>query len=182
MTKNFILLLLLLSSIYGENTGSLFIGTSSVGGNDEFRPKAFDVKHGLSIGFLLPIQVPIVDAHYKVRAAYHLVSSSLEYDDKKYRYVSASNVLLVGKTLPLHPKAISILPQIGLGLIYENIHSEWGSGYVYNLLYIDYSTKVTLPFMGHSIGLLFNIDKGIATSMDDFGPMTRLHISFVYSI
>ncbi|MCF7825403.1 MAG: hypothetical protein K9M55_03625 [Candidatus Marinimicrobia bacterium] len=179
MIRNLCLLLLLIFPVYGENIGSLFLGTSSIGGNNEFRPRNYEVNYGVSAGFLLPIRFPIIDAHYKVRAAYHPAISNRSYDHTDYGYVSASNVLLAGKTIT--PGPFKLLPQLGLGLIYEVIFDEWGSGYLYNLLFLDYSVKVTLPRIPTRWGLLFNFEQGIETSMPDYMPMDRFHVSLVYT-
>ncbi len=170
-------LLLFSTAVSGENIGSLFLGTSSVGGENEFRPRAYDVKPGISAGFLLPIRFPIISSHYKVRAAVHPALSNKDYDDDEYEYLSASNVLLVGKQIDL--KSVSLLPQIGLGLLYELIHYEWERGYMYNLLFVDYSLKVNVPALHENWGLLFNFEHGIDTSNPGYSPENRFHLSLV---
>ncbi|MBC8376834.1 MAG: hypothetical protein H8E26_12375 [FCB group bacterium] len=181
--KIYILLFMLLisPSLQAEDIGSLFIGTSNVGGDEEFIPRAFDVEQGVSLGFLLPINIPGVDIHYKVRAGLHPVTSNKLNDDYSWDYISASNVLLAGKELPFKPFSLTILPQIGLGLIYENIYEEWGKGYVYNLMFVDYSLRITPAFLNQRAGLFFNMDKGFSTSMVGWMPMDRLNVSLLVS-
>ncbi len=174
-----LLVLLLLSPGNAEKIGSLFLGTSSVGGTTEFYPRDYDVKYGISAGFLLPIRFPLVDTHYKVRAAYHPVLSNNSYDNVKYEYISASNVLLLGKQVNL--KSVSLLPQIGLGLLYEVIHHEWEYGHMYNLLFVDYSLKINIPTLQKHWGLLFNLEHGIDSSNPGYSPNNRFHLSLVYT-
>ncbi len=179
MIRNLFLIVLFSLPLHGENIGSLFLGTSSVGGENEFYPRAYDVKPGLSAGFLLPIRFPVVDAHYKVRAAVHPALSNKVYDDDKYEYLSASNVLLLGKQIDL--KGVSLLPQIGLGLLYEVIHYQWERGHMYNLLFVDYALRLNLPSLQERWGLLFNFEHGIDTSNPGYSPENRFHLSLVYT-
>ena len=179
MLRKFILVLLFLSSVSSEDIGSLFLGTSSVGGENEFYPRSYDVKYGTSAGFLIPIRFPYIETHYKVRASYHPVLSNRVYDDIEYEYISASNVLLVGKSFNV--KSVSLLPQVGLGLLYEVIHHEWEYGHMYNLLFVDYSLKLNLPSIQERWGLLFNLEHGIDSSNPGYSPEIRFHVSLVFT-
>lgn len=174
-----ILLMVLVIFAHAEQIGSLFLGTSSLGGDVEFRPGAYDVKYGVSAGFLLPVRFPGIDVHYKVRAARHPAPSNRPYDEFEYEYLSASNVLLVGKRFDLN--GISLLPQGGLGLLYELIQHKWETGYMYNLLFIDYSLKLNIPSLQKHWGLLLNLEHGIDALDPGYNPENRFHLSLVYS-
>lgn len=174
-----VLILIFMLPLHGENIGSLFLGTSSVGGKTEFRPRAYDVDYGISAGFLIPIRFPGMDVHYKVRAARHPAVSNRVYDHLSYEYISASNVLLVGKRFDL--RHLSLLPQGGLGLLYEVIHSDWKTGSMYNLLFVDYSLKLNMPGLKKHWGLLFNLEHGIAASDPGYNPENRFHLSLIYT-
>jgi len=179
MIRNVCMLLILCFPLYGEKIGSLFLGTSSIGGEETFYPRAYDVKSGLSAGLLIPIRFPHVDVHYKVRASQHPALSDKSYDDRKYEYLAASNVLLVGKWFNLGP--VALLPQGGLGLLYEVIHHKWDYGHMYNLLFVDYSVKLNVPSIQARWGLLFNLEHGIAASNPGYSPDSRFHFSVVYT-
>ena len=179
MIRNLLLTLILILPLHGEKIGSLFLGTSSIGGENEFKPRGYDVDYGLSAGFLIPIRFPGVEVHYKVRAAQHPALSNRRYDDRAYEYLSASNVLLMGKRVYFN--GMSLLPQGGLGLLYEVIHDDWEWGYMYNLLFVDYSLKVNMPSLLEHWGLLLNLEHGIAASDPGHNPENRFHISLVFT-
>ena len=179
MLKNLSLVILLCSTLSAETAGSLFVGYSRFDADQYLPPASFVVEPGLSAGLLLPIRIPIVDMHYKVRAASHSVSAIYKGYPGYVNYISAQNTMLCGKTLYSNHFQIKFLPQIGLGLLYENIYNEWGDGYLYNQLFVDFSLRIALPNLSDHFEIMINREIGLESSLDDFLPQRRTHFSLV---
>ncbi len=192
MTRKIMLMLTFFSIGLCEEIGSVFVSYSLFPCDANYSPDLtntsipkperymFENGPGVSFGFILPVNLPIVKANYKVRAAYHEVTLDRYWSNNWY-YVSASNVFLIGHDVSMFQNKLHLLPQIGLGLIYENIYPSWGSGYVYNLVFADYSIRIGSPKLTH-VDLLINLEDGVAKSQCFHSPDKRLHFSLVLKI
>lgn len=177
--KRIFMMLMICTFLIGEDVGSLFVGYSTFGSDQYLPPLSYQVENGYSLGLLLPIRVPYLDMHYKVRAAFHPVDAIYAVGPGRLNYISAQNTMLCGKAIYSSHFETLLLPQIGLGLLYENIYGDWGTGYLYNLLFVDLSIRISLPELTDNVEIMINRELGIESSIKDYLPQRRTNFSLI---
>ena len=131
---------------------------------------------GSRLGFLLPLNLPLVDAHLKFVAGRHIYSEPETYYTS---FVYGTNELLVGKEfMPL--EKLSILPQAGFGLFGQLDYkgrSAWNG--IFDL-FGSASCIMEWHFDRFNLGTMVDYCEGIQAS--GIAPSTRrLGISLIVS-
>jgi len=184
-----VLVLLCVLPAEAEDIGSVQMGINVLINNQfcDGSWRKFEVQPiGIAVGFLLPINFPYVDAHYKVRVASHDIKE-VRYKNSYYtesndfkKYATGINELLIGKKIQIR-NSIDLLPQIGFGFIAETIYKKRGVGIVYDLFFIDFSVLFRYSFDDFGVGLMVNYENGFLTSKEDYQAKQRINIALVFS-
>jgi hypothetical protein len=146
---------------------------------------------GIAVGFIIPINLPYFDSHYKVRVALHQIES-VEYrhswyermypEYKEYTGLATGiNEILIGKKISSFSK-LDFLPQIGFGFIAETIFKERGNGIVLDLFFIDFAISLKRNLGKYSVGVIMNYEKGFSASKSDYYAKNRINIGLLISI
>lgn len=133
------MLLLMASLTFADETGGVFIGTDILTNvkYDDTPAGRYTMAHvGSCFGFYLPVKLPGLEYHYRVKASFHEIAQRnwelgelLNYP-KSYLYdqhMSILNELMVGKEITLLPK-YGILPQAGIGVLIDALYDNDGTG------------------------------------------------------
>ncbi|MCF7797883.1 MAG: hypothetical protein K9N11_07655 [Lentisphaeria bacterium] len=178
----FLLCVILVPGLQGREILTFFAGYSSYPASTSYADGYYEVHNGVTFGFMIPIHFPVVDVHYKIGAGYHPAEVIGQGSNAERQYIAASNVFLVGKWAGVWDNRLRFLPQIGLGLLYENIYDEWGRGYLFDQLYIDYTMRLSVPQFNDRIQFMLNYEDGFASSGGFAAPDKRLKVSFLIRI
>lgn len=177
-----------------DKTGSLFFGADYLPNNEynETRAGVYKLrKTGFSFGFLIPINLPLLDVHYKVKASTHQIdergwdwsgeiqwNSAALYDN----HASALNELLVGKEFPINDR-LRFLPQIGVGYQLDALNQDGDSpvgGIVYSCLFTDFSSAIRYRISDFGIGAMGNYQLCMVPSWDGYEATDRMSFSILF--
>jgi len=181
--KNFLILLvalmIIVPDLYGQKIGALFVGANNYlvsGGDNEYNINAT----GLSVGWLIPINISNLNIYYKVKASHHKIN---EYDRSPYwrkleYFFSAVNEILIGKRLAINDK-VNIIPQIGFGAIGEAAYYDWDKGATHGEAFMDLSFLSTYDMNKLSLGIMINFEKDIIPAPSSIISDKRLNVTLV---
>jgi hypothetical protein len=182
--KVLLLVLFMIAFVYGnvsgQEIGALFISSDHflTGHHYPFGISTFKMNdRGVAIGFMLPINIPILDSHYKVRAMFRGgidTTSGVDQD-----YIALTNEFLLGKRLKFGQSQWDVLPQIGLGSTIEDIYAKWGEGFVYYVLFVDLATTLNYQFDKFGLGLMINLESAVYTQYVEADTDYRLGVSLL---
>lgn len=178
-------------ALSSDKVGSVFLGADVLPEN-EYNETASGVyrlqRLGITVGIFVPLNLPFLDAHYKIKASTHKIGKrawdwnggtqkgeSALYD----KHASALNEILVGKEV-LTGNRIAILPQLGLGFQLDALNQNGDSpvgGIVYSNLFADFSGRFRHRF--HSFGLeaIANFQLCLIPSWSGYEATDRISVS-----
>ncbi len=151
-----------------ERTGALFIGVNHYLGDGlfahNFTTHELD-DNGVTIGFLLPINVSGLGLYFKGQLFYHDVedvgpaSSPPGQDDRYYRhldiYMGGVNELAIGKRIDLSD-SFFVEPLVGFGVLVNVIYGNGGEGIAWGAFGIDFSGRIMYAMRGMNLGLQYS--------------------------
>jgi len=175
-----------------DRIGSVFLGLDYLPDNEynETRSgvyKLFPV--GPTIGFFIPLNIPVVDAHFKVKASTHEIekrawdwAGTIHQDDAALYdwHVSGLNEILIGKEIVFRNN-ISILPQLGPGIQLDALNQNGDSrvgGIVYAGFFSDFSSRIRYHFKRFGIEAIVNYQLCLIPSWSGYEATDRAAISF----
>ncbi|MEO7424455.1 MAG: hypothetical protein ABI036_04660 [Fibrobacteria bacterium] len=174
-----------------DKVGSLFIGMDYLP-NNEYNETAAGVyklqKPGFAVGAFVPLNLPYVDAHFKVKASTHRIEkrawdwSGLIHKDESSLYdkhASALNEILFGKEVRTG-NSVTILPQLGLGFQLDALNQDGDSpvgGIVYSDLFTDFSSRFRYRFKRFGFEAIVNYQLCLIPSWSGYEATDRLAFS-----
>ncbi|UCH82666.1 MAG: hypothetical protein JSW50_09280 [Candidatus Latescibacterota bacterium] len=148
----------------GEKTVAFFAGVNHYLGEGRFSHNFTThqlSENGLTIGFLLPINVPI-DLYFKGQLYVHDVedvgstTGSFPEDDLYYRnldiYMGGANEVAIGKKIGLG-ESFFVEPLIGFGVLVNVIYGNGGEGIAWGAFGIDFSARGMYTMTHLNLGL-----------------------------
>lgn len=176
-----------------DKIGAFFIGADFLP-NNEYNETSSGVyqlqRTGLSLGILIPLNVPYLDCHIKIKASTHEIekkgwdwegtiqkNSAGLFD----RHASAVNELLIGREYFVKQQ-VSVLPQFGVGFQLDALNQDGDSsvnGIVYSCLFTDYSVMWRYHFEKMGVGLLSHFQWGVLPSWDGYEATNRISLSML---
>ena len=174
-----------------DKMGSVFLGLDYLPDNEynETRAGVYNLQPvGLALGFFLPLNVPVVDAHFKVKASTHEIekrawdwAGTIHKDEAALfdRHVSALNEILIGKEIISRIK-VSILPQVGLGIQLDALTQNGDSpvgGIVYSDLFSDFSSRFRYRFKSFGLEAIVNYQLSLVPSWSGYEATDRIAVS-----
>jgi hypothetical protein len=176
-----------------DKVGSLLVGADFLP-NNEYNETSSGVyklqKTGISFGFLIPINVPLLDLDYKVKASTHQIdkrgwdwSGEIQRDPAGLydKHASVLNEILIGKELPIDDR-MGILPQIGIGYQLDALNQDGDShigGIVYSCLFTDFSSAFRYRISEFGIGAMANYQLCAIPSWDGYEATDRISFSIL---
>jgi hypothetical protein len=174
-----------------DKMGSVFLGLDYLPDNEynETRAGVYNLQPlGVALGFFLPLNVPVVDAHFKVKASTHEIekrawdwAGTIHKDEAALfdRHVSALNEILIGKEIISRIK-VAILPQIGLGVQLDALTQNGDSpvgGIVYSDLFSDFSSRFRYRFKTFGLEAIVNYQLCLVPSWGGYEATDRIAVS-----
>jgi hypothetical protein len=175
-----------------DKIGSVFSGVDYLPDNEynETRAGVYKLQHlGIAAGFFLPLNIPYVDAHFKLKASMHQIekrawdwASVINKDESALfdKHVSGLNEILIGKEIASWNK-FSILPQLGLGLQLDALTQNGDSpvgGIVYSDVFSDFSSRFRYRFTNFGLEFIVNYQLSLIPSWSGYEATDRISASF----
>ena len=174
-----------------DEVGALFVGIDYLPDN-EYNETAAGVyklqKSGFAVGAFVPLNLPYVDAHFKVKATTHRIEKrawdwpGLIHRDESSLYdkhASALNEILFGKEMRTG-NSVTILPQLGLGFQLDALNQDGDSrvvGIVYSDLFTDFSSRFRYRFKSFGLEAIVNYQLCLIPSWSGYEATDRLAFS-----
>lgn len=174
-----------------DKVGSIFIGMDYLP-NNEYNETASGVyrlqKSGFGFGLFVPLNLPYVDSHLKVKASTHRIEKRawdwagiIQKDESALydKHASALNEILIGKEIGTGNK-MSILPQLGLGFQLDALNQNGDSpvgGIVYSGLFTDFSGRFRYRFEYFGLETIVNYQLCLIPSWSGYEATDRIAVS-----
>ncbi|MBN1558907.1 hypothetical protein JW998_01565 [candidate division KSB1 bacterium] len=179
--KKTVLILFLCSSVYSTEPVELYaphqhsIGSLAFGWTRYFSNIAdsYAKPSGVSLGVLVPIAIPNLDTHLKVKATYVNVQG-----DNFNGMAAVVNELLLGK-IAYEEDYLFVLPQFGFGYRSESLFYTYDDAYFNVKLFIDASVWIDYHLETFSAGIMFNFEHDFPGEEIGFIADNRLNVSFI---
>jgi hypothetical protein len=174
-----------------DNIGSVYFGLDYLP-NNEYNETSSGVyrlqRSGFNVGIFFPVNIPFVEAHYKVGATTHQIekrgwdwTGGIQKDESPLydKHASFINEILMGK----ESRTIghfTVLPQLGLGFQIDALNQDGDSpvgGIVYSDLYADFSTRLRHQLKYAGIELIINYQYSLLPSWSGYEATDRIAAS-----
>jgi hypothetical protein len=169
---------LFVSQLFTQNVLSIFVGSEILIKKSKTSYSVNTV--GTNFGLFIPINLNSVNSTFKVSASYH--GATINGVDGNSKYLSATNEILVGKTIKFDNSKFEILPQFGIGMTLETVYKKFGDGAVFDIVFYDLSIIINYQFQNYKIGMLLNYENGFYTSHNNYIANDRFKINLIFSI
>ncbi len=158
-----LLFLLLSSTLFSQNMFGIAVGYCHLA-RPQSSPQNKSTPGVFTAALLVPVRLPVVDAHFKSKVAMSLSKNEF-YDYDRYfeeffmydRLAVLSNTFMFGKRI-LTDAEWSVLPQVGFGGRAEIIYDDWKWGDAKLDVLIDFSLWIERRFDYANIGVLTNFE------------------------
>ncbi len=186
-----LLALIMISAVSADQLGGLFFGADYIP-DPQFkytRVGSYELRSsGLTFGFYLPVNVPVLDCHYRMKASVHNIEKrSWDYgmafgypEQMLYdHHASVLNEVLLGKEFRFLSD-YGFLPQAGVGVLIESLYDTDGTNVgagVNHCVFTDLSLTLRkhLPLFGVALGI--NFQYGVRSSWEGYTSSDRLGMS-----
>jgi hypothetical protein len=187
----FLIMVLSSAGFAADKIGSVFIGADYLPDNkyDETRSGVYRLqKVGFAGGFYLPLNLPVVDAHFKLKASVHGIEARAwdragtrgKDDAALYdRHAAALNEILIGKEIATGGTS-SFLPQLGFGLQMDALDQDGDSsvgGIVYSAFFSDISGRLRYRWGRFGLEAILNYQYCLVPSWSGYEATDRLAVS-----
>jgi hypothetical protein len=175
-----------------DKVGAIFVGVDYLP-NNEYNETASGVYRlrntGFAVGLFVPLNLPFVDSHFKVKASSHRIEKRawdwagvIQKDEPALydKHASALNEILFGKEINTG-KSMSILPQLGLGFQLDALNQDGDSpvgGIVYSDLFSDFSARFRYHFNNFGLEAIWNYQLCLIPSWSGYEATDRIAVSF----
>lgn len=174
-----------------DKIGSVFLGLDYLP-NNEYNETSSGVyrlqRSGFNAGFYIPVNLPFVEAHYKIGATTHQIEKRgwdwtgvIQKDESPLyeKHASFINEILVGKEIQ-SGEYFTVLPQFGLGFQLDALNQDGDSpvgGIVYSDLYADFSTRLRHKFEFVGVEFIANYQYSLIPSWSGYEATDRIAAS-----
>ncbi|MBN1466472.1 hypothetical protein JXA02_11960 [candidate division KSB1 bacterium] len=134
---------------------------------------------GSAFGLLVPVRLPNVIAHLKIKYASHRVDGG-RTDNPNAEFLHISNEVLVGYK-SCQKNSVVILPQIGIGVTGERYKVDEGVGGAHADIFFDLSCRIDYQLKRFSIGAMVNLERDLNLGLGSYISENRLSLSLLVS-
>lgn len=176
-----------------DEIGGVFFGIDILPNNEynETRSGVYRLqKPGAAFGLLIPINLPFLDCHYRVKISIHKIKTrAWDWQGQIQqplgplfdKHISVLNELLIGKEFR-RQRPIGFLPQLGLGVLFDGLYQDDDSpvgGVVYHCLFVDFASTLRYHFKKLGMGIMVNYQLSVRPSWDGYEATDRIAVSCI---